>query len=695
MSSPITPISTLLDTQMALPISLNPAKASTMKDFIMPGADTLNYLDYFDEYTRKNLVVGTGVDINETPVKLFSLPTYIQKPWEMFHNVADVYDNALAVLYLTMRGSSLVASQLLSTLVYNMCIEGYNTSKPTPDERLIHYVGLRPRYAQDTGKRTTGKSPWYPFSRDNFYDTGNNMFVAIAMCRYVLKFALDASTHKLLARAVYDMWCFASVKGWCYKGPYHGFMGRPLRPDGKGMYLSIEHNIDAFSMLTLMELVLQGTSMDELGPIAEPGTTYDFNQIVPRTFTEKPGIDDIKTKLGYQKGEIRKLVESLFMSGAGDRQNAYAIGTGFCSDNNTINYSDPPPTDGITWNFLSGVDPDPNRKSKSLQWSVSNLVEDNVWQNRVFTGLIFSSEGTGIQWENSGSGLLAYLKFMYLRSTTADALASKYAVPPELSGMLKASCAIGRSVTNLINIQRAGGIPASFEGQGTIDTNNSGISWSYYAYPHTASTMWCAMAMRYLQSGYDETFNPYGVVSGTFITGAQDPNGAFAWANKLDFPVSCQLNYIPGVSAYPDAECRKPVPEGFACGDQTPEQCQDTYNLGLFCGFLNDETNPRKPRSNTAVHQALTRVSPLTGVPTGYCAAPGFTVCNDIGLMARGAAHLYTDINVSCHTTCGGKDQVTGKWGSQSCRILQCVTPAILNPLFGLIFTPLCFAGKI
>ena len=670
MSAIITPLASLLDVQTALPITMNPAKASTMKDFIMPGVDTMKYLDYFDEYINKHMVDGYGKDVTDDKVQLFSLPTYIQDTSGMFNNVADIYDNALAVLYLTMRGSSLIASRLLSTMVYNMCMEGYNPTQLTPNARLLNYVGLRPRYWQTMGRRALGQAPLYPFSRDNYYDTGNNMYLGIAMCRYVLKFTLDAATHKLLARAIYDIWCFASVVGWCSKGKYHGFIGRPLRPDGEGTYLSIEHNIDAFSMITLFELVLVGTSIDELGTLNIPTTKYNFNDIIPATTTAVATLVDIKTKLAFQKTEIRKLVESLFLTGKGDRMNSYATGTGKCSETNTINSTDPSPTDAVTWNFLSGVDPNADRKNKSLQWSVSDLVKDNIWENRVYTGLIFSSNGTGIQWENTGSGILAYLKFMYLRSTATDAVASNYEVPPDLAKMMKATAAIGRSIVNLLNIQRYGGIPASFEGQGTIDIENSGFNWSYYAYPHTASTMWCAMGLRYLQSEYDETFNPYGVVSGKFVNGVQSPNAAFAWTQNIKYPISCELLKIKNVNI-PLDECLQPVPNNMKqslCGSETiTPQCFNSYNLNVFCGLLGDARNPGDPSENVPIHEALTRN------PDGvYCNAPGFTICDDIPLMARGATRLYYDTYKDCGGICSKADDQTETWKNGFCNFVTC-----------------------
>ena len=496
------------------------------------------------------------------------------------------------------------------------------------------------------------------------------MYLGIAMCRYVLKFTLDAATHKLLARAIYDIWCFASVVGWCSKGKYHGFIGRPLRPDGEGTYLSIEHNIDAFSMITLFELVLVGTSIDELGTLNIPTTKYNFNDIIPATTTAVATLVDIKTKLAFQKTEIRKLVESLFLTGKGDRMNSYATGTGKCSETNTINSTDPSPTDAVTWNFLSGVDPNADRKNKSLQWSVSDLVKDNIWENRVYTGLIFSSNGTGIQWENTGSGILAYLKFMYLRSTATDAVASNYEVPADLAKMMKATAAIGRSIVNLLNIQRSGGIPASFEGQGTIDIENSGFNWSYYAYPHTASTMWCAMGLRYLQSEYDETFNPYGVVSGKFVNGVQSPNAAFAWTQNIKYPISCELLKIKNVNI-PLDECLQPVPNNMKqslCGSETiTPQCFNSYNLNVFCGLLGDARNPGDPSENVPIHEALTRN------PDGvYCNAPGFTICDDIPLMARGATRLYYDTYKDCGGICSKADDQTETWKNGFCNFVTC-----------------------
>ena len=679
-----TPLPALLEMNATPPIGLNPGDAKSMKEFIMPDVDALKYLDYFDEYVSKNAKTGSCDSLGEAPIPLLSLATYVQTEEEMFFDVADVYDNALTVLYLTMRGSSKMASQFLSTLMVNMCMEGYNPSSNDASVRLEHYVGLRPRYSQTTGTRTIGNYPFYPFSRDNFYDTGNNMFVGIALCRYILRFTLSAETRQKLVHAAYDTWCFASTVGWCDTSPYKAFMGRPLAPDGQGRYISIEHNIDAFSFLTLLGTVLQNTTEAQLGVVVT-NTRFSLHDIVPVSTaqtTTTSVLALIASKLQYQRDNIRTTVASLFMQDAGNRTNSYATGTGFCGADNKVNVALPSPTDAVTWNYLSGVDPNPQRKTLSLQWSVNALATETPWNHLMYAGLLFSSDGTGIQWENTGAGLLAYVKYMALAAKVEGGVVA--GVKPEMVPMLSLTTRIGRSLTNLINIQRAGGIPASFEGQGTIDTANTGFNWSYFAFPHTASTMWSAMGMRFLESGFNEAYNPYSLVSGTVVTGAQDTDTSFLWMKQIQYPVTCQLDTIPDIANYP-AGCEK---EAKDCGTPPRPNCQDVYNLGLFCGYLNDKTNPGYKGPGNALHTSLTRGG------SRYCANPNFTICNDVSKMARGAAHLYKDIKRTCsvNPSCLWDVPDLDSWQNSLCKATSCILSfAFSGPLA--FVNPACY-GK-
>eukprot|EP00435_Cladocopium_sp_Y103_P029321 s2585_g7.t1 len=129
-------------------------------------------------------------------------------------------------------------------------------------------------------------------------------------------------------------------------------------------------------------------------------------------------------------------------------------------------------------------------------------------------GLRFTNWGNGVQWENTASAMMAMVMFQEKHGEAA--------LPGiDLKGEVKA---IRKSMLKLLDTYNA--IPASVLGgnkqawrkneharrfPGGSDT---GIGWSYYRYPHIASSAWLGLAL--LQKPTEDSpvnhhANPYGV----------------------------------------------------------------------------------------------------------------------------------------------------------------------------------------
>jgi hypothetical protein len=142
----------------------------------------------------------------------------------------------------------------------------------------------------------------------------------------------------------------------------------------------------------------------------------------------------------------------------------------------------------------------------------------------VYTGFRFTDKGRGMQLENTGSGLLA----MLVHHMDHDGPEAQ--VTPEREILLE-------SMQRLVWDRCRAGIPGSFrkemlyprfhreEGengprlvpnymydpQKNVHEVNTGMSWSYFSNPHTASTIYCALALMYAQDTARAEYNPYSV----------------------------------------------------------------------------------------------------------------------------------------------------------------------------------------
>ena len=657
------------------------------------GQRNTNYPDaktYLLDYIKTGLPKNTqyGRDLHDTDVPIYLLPTYQMFP--MFLRVADIYDNALATIFLISIENE-QSHTFVSSLLYCMCMEGYDPTQLTRDLRLVHFVGLHPRYwteLSDTskpGRRSIGQYPYFPFSRDNFTDTGNTAWVLIALGKYILKYGklFGATLLDVLIRTLLDQWSFLTVHLWVSPGmeftnsadkaAYGGFMGRLTL---YGTYLSIEHQLDMAACIKIILRIQEtwSTSQAFQQYAANDNDKYNLSQHGPSGTT-------LNAVLRAQLSQIDVTMKALF----NDDAKCYYTGTGLrATEINTIS---PIPTDAQSWSFLAGVNGDP---AGTLDWACKHCVKSNDWSNVKFVGTAFSqvlseatnafTENTVIQWENSGSLFMALVKL--LGTCTSFAAFEAFTKAGDLDRILSSSIYIGRSIVNLISVLRdtngaALGIPAAFEGEGTLQRNsgdnsvcppggqscgNTGFSWSYYAYPHLASTVWCCMSILYLEATEDarESFNPYSdTVSPATSLKDFDVNQTFGWFQRSPFsPVTCVLSKL-------DASKFNP-------------KCTLTANhiehLNYYCGVFTS-TGPLTKITASDLEKEILDDLQRNGGRQDICSNPRFIVCDDLQLQAKSAGYIYEKLSGA---TCGESDDCLAAGVSKSdyCKTRLCAGAA-------------------
>jgi len=169
----------------------------------------------------------------------------------------------------------------------------------------------------------------------------------------------------------------------------------------------------------------------------------------------------------------------------------------------------PAAVDAQFWNLLSDADPIKSRKSASMDFTMKGMWATDIdlignaaggGRGTVLQGVRFTTGGNGIQWENTGSAVMAMKHYQLHFADAEDPL------------LLSRMNAARDSLKHLLAVY--GTIPASVLG-GNIAAyltndhtspypggSDTGIGWTYLRYPHAASTAWAGLLLMYQ---FDET----------------------------------------------------------------------------------------------------------------------------------------------------------------------------------------------
>jgi len=391
--------------------------------------------------------------------------------WEVNqHCRHDVYDNALAAIYLTKRGKFSEAKGILDAFLTLMYPEGHVANSYGPHETVsgLRFTLLGASY---TGETAAAGDYWTPktTAAGSFVDTGNNAWAGMAFARYAA--ATGDACYATAARDILHV-----LRGHRCEDEYGGFMGR-LRPTN-AHYRSIEHNIDMFSFARMLEAT-----------------------------------EDQESAMSFVRNMYFERNQYFHFDGA------YVVGTkGDSRCDRRFNHG-PLPADAQIWSAAAAVDPNVTRERTALAFAAhtpgdgctrhchnADVLGFGTWTTDVdriggnggegvgdeYEGMRFANVGHGIQWEITASGIVAMARY---KSAHGDA-------DLDLTRQIGAA---RDSVKRLL--RRYSAVPASVRG-GAIQQwrfrrpmadfpggSDTGLGWTYLRYPHVASTVWTGLML--------------------------------------------------------------------------------------------------------------------------------------------------------------------------------------------------------
>jgi len=418
-----------------------------------PRSENNEILDSVDQFIIRQmdkftLPTGYPVGYNEPCL----LQTYDVGLGDPLHFRADVYDSALAAIYILERGANFHGGDYLGRA--RSIVDGIRLVQ---DHDPVYEHAVRTSYwADDLYNETTG------LARIDQGDvgTGNNSFAALALTRFY--HATGEQVYLDAAKGMADFIDTEFRQTDTVPPIFNGYSmgidaaGNPHHPDGR----STEHNVDVYAMArSLAETVSVPDPYDDMAQHAK--------YFVDRMFDSRPG--EGKYWLGTKHDETLGRV---------------------------INYW-PVSADAQAWTTLASLggagEPlqDRDRCEAAMDWLWANLTKLCPCPDPDCYGVIFTNGGQGIQSEVSASAAMAYL--LLGEEERAESILTcldwvRLSAPGSDPGGI-----------GLVATPDPAGAPTGFGG----------------VYPnarHVASTVWLGLTV--LQDEYPEQFtaNPFAVV---------------------------------------------------------------------------------------------------------------------------------------------------------------------------------------
>ena len=388
-------------------------------------------------------------------------------------NRIDIYDNALLANMLIMINTpsspSWVLNQVKEILdFYKDQLDLCQRKQLIFDD--ITFTILPAAYERNTDREIVPKRD----SDGLGQDFGNNSIVGIALGKFCTQYPFDEKTEgyksslEFLVQQLNGLRCAGNNGGFSRRYPLFYDNGEP-HYENHGV--SIEHMIDGYALGVICENIMIGGAV-ELKNSCRKYIIYplhDFSSNAqPRIF-----LDETHYGIG----------------GSCDRE--YEI-------NNNIDQKEyGQPFDTQTWNMLSGVDPNKDRKTKSLLWTI-----DNGYNSSSDPGILFAyitKKDTGCsQYENTGSLLCAFN--LYIREYGMTEFMNNF--NDYMDKILSIFEFIHTKINTGVKIQAA---YKQTSNTGYLQCDNPynpqgccsyvGSGWNYPLTSHLGSTVYCALAL--------------------------------------------------------------------------------------------------------------------------------------------------------------------------------------------------------
>eukprot|EP00930_Biecheleria_cincta_P095950 TRINITY_DN87838_c0_g1_i1.p1 TRINITY_DN87838_c0_g1~~TRINITY_DN87838_c0_g1_i1.p1 ORF type:complete len:721 (-),score=132.99 TRINITY_DN87838_c0_g1_i1:91-2253(-) len=370
----------------------------------------------------------------------------------------DVYDNAVAAIYLIKRGKLREAFRILNAFLQLLY----------PPEKIKH-LSFGPRDKIPSGRWLSLLAASYVEAEvragtyngsnvfDGSVDTGNNAWVGLAFAHYAA--ASGESCFEVVARDILQ----ALKRSETCNDKLRGFMARARPHTAK--YRSTEHNIDMFALARILS------------------------------------DDDAEERAGT-------FVRAMFGRDATHMQ-SYTTGTPGTVRCDGANRPGPIPTDVQFWSLLADVDQDADHKTAALMFALQGqdkggmlTTDRDLIGNATgsLEGLAFTNVGHGVQWENTASAVMAISLYLQRFGDHLPGInLSKHAAAMQdsLKTILKAYGSVLASIRGgnwqaYLASRRRKSHHRSDDYPGGSDT---GFTWTYMRYPHTAATAWTGLML--------------------------------------------------------------------------------------------------------------------------------------------------------------------------------------------------------
>jgi hypothetical protein len=373
---------------------------------------------------------------------------------------ADVYDNALAVIFLLNEGLIDQARKISDTLVLLI------------DNEILSDGRLRAAYSVSNPiDRVNYASHWASFASsavDSTIDTGDLAFVTIALTRMYIHTGL----YKYLKAAIKVATFIQSQQISTSWGGYQGGYTSSDNTDQKVDWRAINHNLAIYA------------AADNLY-----GITSDQQWLTMKSIAER-------------------FISSMFDSTIGSYRYGAISATTDIWNTKTVS------ANAQAFKILSGADSNDDRDNQALQWVLNNLVtfdsavDDITGQTINYQGVVYSQSGSGIDSESTAALAMA-LTFQAEKIQPWN---------PTLAKTFRDTA--NKMLASLLQMQKYApnsdglGIVASPNQDGALVWKGNefdGETYRYFPLLHSASTAWTGIAVEFMKNGdqYASPFSSY------------------------------------------------------------------------------------------------------------------------------------------------------------------------------------------
>ncbi|KAL0482998.1 hypothetical protein AKO1_014897 [Acrasis kona] len=360
---------------------------------------------------------------------------------------ADIYDNALAAIFMINAGRLDIAKKICDTFVLLVSLDqigdgrlraAYSVNNPINREFVNNqYITYGPNVV------------------DTSITTGSMAYLVIALTR----FYVHTKDYKYLKTAIkVASHINNNLK---YDSEYGGFTGgytQSSLTDVPLTWRSVEHNIAVWGAARMLFGLTSDVTWSDMMTSSQ---TY-----VQKCFNSNEGVYNVGSQPSVPPVDTDK--------------------TDFIT------------ADAQTLSALSGIDQDDTRRKSSLDYVMNNLFKtesqvDDVTGNTInYDGILYSNQGSSIQFEQVAIAAMAYQSMGQQLSSTDSDTSNKY-----LDMAKKLTLSILNNQQYALNGDGQG-IVVSINQNGAKVWNGDdlkGESWTYYPVLHTASSAWAGLAM--------------------------------------------------------------------------------------------------------------------------------------------------------------------------------------------------------